>query len=235
MSTARIAATVGWVTLAAILASEVVAPSLLVGLPPTGATNKAVVEAYFAHDALLPLGLVAMATIIGFLVFITALRDVLVRREAATFWANAGFAFAIVAAVLLLVRTAIQMAIVRGVAGGGDVMPTFLVWDFVYNSAVYAMEASYPLAFAMAMTAWPRTPRWILGLALLVTVLQLVNMTSLVVGLPMAVTLPGTLSFVAWFAATSWLIGRGPFVLGAGSDPAPMAAGYPAIANTPAE
>src|SRR4051794_18567755 len=208
MSTARIASTAGWLTLAVILAAEVVVPSLLVGLPPTGSTDRAVVEAYYRHEVLLPLGLVAIASIIGFLVFVTALREVLVRREEAALWANAGFAFAVVAAALLLVRTAIQMALVRGVAASSDVMPAFFTWDFTYNSAVYAMEASYPVAFAIAMTASARAPRWLLGLAALVGVLQLVNMTSLVLGLPSAVTLPGTLAFAAWFAATSWHIGR---------------------------
>jgi hypothetical protein len=217
VSTARIASMAGWLTLAAILASEVVVPSVLIGPPPTGSIDRAVVEAYYAHEALLPLGLIAIATIIGFLVFATALREVLVRREAAAFWANAGFAFSLVAAALLLARTALQMALVRGVAAGSDVMPTFFTWDFTYNTALYAMEASYPLAFAIAMTAWAGTPRWLIGLAALVSVLQLVNMTSLVVGLPMAVTLPGTLAFVVWFAATAWQVGR----LAPTSDPAP--------------
>src|SRR3954451_25400276 len=149
-----------------------------------------------------------MAAIIGVLVFVTPVREGLVGREEAAFWANVGFAFALVAAALLLVRTAIQMALVQGVAAGSDVMPAFFTWDFTYNTAVYAMEASYPLAFAIAMTAWARPPRWLVGLAALVAVLQLVNMTSLVVGLPTAVTLPGTFAFIAWFAATSWHVGR---------------------------
>jgi len=208
VSTARIGSIAGWLTLAAILISEVLLPSLLVGFPLTGSTDRAAVEAYYTHEALLPLGLVAMATIIGFLVFITALREVLIRREAAAFWANAGFAFAIVAAGLLLVRTAIQMALVRGVAAGSDVMPAFFAWDFIYNSALDAMEASYPFAFAVAIVAWPGTPRWFLGLGLLVSVLRLVSMASLVVGLPMAAALPGTVAFVAWFAATAWWLGR---------------------------
>ena len=208
MSTARIASTAGWLTLGAILAAEVVVPSLLIGLPPTGSIDRAVVEAYYGHEALLPLGLVAIATIIAFIVFAAALREVLVRREEAAFWANAGFGFALVAAALLLVRTATQMALVRSVAAGSDVMPAFFTWDFTYNTALYAMEASYPLAFAMAMSAWAGMPRWLLGLAALVSGLQLVNMSSLVVGLPMAATLPGTLAFVAWFAATATLVGR---------------------------
>ena len=69
MSTARIASTAGWLTLAAILISEVVVPSLLIGLPPTGSIERTVVKAYYGHEALLPLGLVAIATIIGFIVF----------------------------------------------------------------------------------------------------------------------------------------------------------------------
>ena len=208
MSTGRIAATAGWLTLAAILLSEVIVPSLLIGLPPTGSTDRAVVEAYYGHEVLLALGLVANVTIIGFLVFVTALRELLVRHRGAALWANAGFAFAIVAAALLLVRSAIQMALVRGVATGNDVMPTFFALDFTYNSALDAMEASYPFAFAMAMNAWPGTPRWLLGLGAMVAVLRLASMASLVVGLPMAATLPGTLAFVAWFAATAWLVGR---------------------------
>lgn len=208
MSNARVAATAGWLTLAAILVSEVILPSLLIGSPPTGSMDRVAVESYYAHESLLPLGIVAIATIIGFLVFVTALREVLIALGDRAFWANAGFAFALVAAALLLIRTALQMALVRGVASGSDVMPTFFAWDFTYNTALYAMEASYPVAFAMAMTRGARAPRWLLALGATVAVLQLVNMTSLVVGLPMAATLPGTLSFVAWFAATSWLIGR---------------------------
>ena len=100
------------------------------------------------------------------------------------------------------------MAIVRSLAAGSDVLPIFFTWDFAYNSAVYAMEAGYPLAFALAMRTWPNTPRWFLGLAAVVSGWQLVNMTSLVVGLPVAATLPGNLFFVAWFAMTVWLLGR---------------------------
>ena len=208
MSTARIGSMVGWLTLVAILVSEVVIPSLLVGLPVSGSTDRAVVDAYHANVSLLALGLVQMATIIGFLIFVTALRESVVRDEDAAFPANVGFACAIVAAALLLVRTALQMATVRGVDAGIDGIPIFFAWDFTYNTAVYAMEASYPLAFALAMATWPGTPRWLVGLAGVVAVLQLVNMTSLVLGLPFAATLPGTIAFVAWFASTAWVLGR---------------------------
>lgn len=208
MSTARVGSIAGWLTLVAILVSEVVLPSLLTGLPVSGTTDRSAVETYYAHQALLPLGLVALVTIIGFVVFVAALRDVLARRDGAAFWANTGFALATIAAALLLVRTAIQMALVRGVAAGSDVMPTFFAWDFTYNAAVYALEASYPLAFALAMAAWPGTPRWLVGLAGAVAVLQALNMTALVVGLPFAATIPGTIAFAIWFAVTAWQLGR---------------------------
>ncbi len=32
--------------------------------------------------------------------------------------------------------------------------------------------------------------------------------TGLVVGLPVAATLPGNLAIAAWFASTAWLLGR---------------------------
>jgi hypothetical protein len=185
-----------------------VGPSLLVGTPITGSTDRAAIEAYYSHGVLLPFGLGAIAIIISFLVFVTALRETLLPREAARFWANLGFAFALVAASLLLVRSALQMALVRGVAVGSDVTPLFFAWDFAYNSALYAMEAGYPLAFALGIAAHQGTPRWFLGLAAVASALQLVNMTSLVLGLPMAATLPGNLAIAAWFAATAWLMGR---------------------------
>jgi hypothetical protein len=208
MSTARVGSIAGWLTLAAILVIEVVLPSVLTGLPVSGTTDRAVVTAYYGQAALLPLGLLALVTIVGFVIFVAALRDVLARRDGATFWANTGFGLALIAAALLLVRTAIQMALVRGVAAGSDVMPTFFAWDFTYNAAVYAMEASYPLAFALAMATWPGTPRWLVPLAGTVAVLQLLNMTALVVGLPFAATIPGTLGFVIWFGVTAWQLGR---------------------------
>lgn len=208
MNTARIASVAAWLTLGGILVFEVLGPSLVVGTPITGSTDRAVIEAYYGHEALLPFGLATIAIIISFVVFATALREVLVRHEAARFWANLGFAFAIVAAAVLLVRSAMQMALVRGVEAGSDVMPLFFAWDFAYNSALYAMEAGYPLAFALAIAARSSTPRWFVGLAAVVSALQLVNMTSLVIGLPMAATLPGNLAIAAWFAATAWLMGR---------------------------
>jgi hypothetical protein len=90
--------------------------------------DRAVVEAYYTHEALLPLGLIAIATVIGFFAFVAALREVLARREEAAFWTNAGFPFSLVAAALLLARTALQMALVRSVAAGSDVSFRQVEW-----------------------------------------------------------------------------------------------------------
>ncbi len=210
MSPTRIGSVAGWLTLAGILAFEVIGPSLAVGPRVTGSADRGAIEAYYANTVLLAFGLGQFAVIIAFLVFATALRETLVRRETATFWANVGYACALVAAALLLVRSAIEMALVRTLAAGSDILPTFFVWDFAYNGAVYAMEAGYPAAFAMAIASagWRSTPRIYPGLAAIVSALQLINMTSLVVGLPMAVTLPGNIAFAVWFGVTVWILGR---------------------------
>jgi hypothetical protein len=198
----------GWLTLAGILAFEVIGPSLAIGQRVSGSTDRTAIEAYYANGALLGFGLGQFAIVIGFVVFMTALRDELSRWEGAAFWANAGFAFSIAAAALLLTRSAIEMALVRALAAGSDILPTFFVWDFAYNGAVYALEAGYPAAFALAMAGRAGIPRGYLALAGVVSVLQLVNMTSLVVGLPPGVSLVGNLVFAVWFGATAWLLGR---------------------------
>ena len=210
MSSTRIGSVAGWLTLAGILAFEVIGPSLAVGQRVTGSTDRGAIEAHYANSVLLLFGLGQFVVIIGFLVFATALREALVRRESATFWANVGFACALVAAALLLVRSAIEMALVRTLAAGSDILPTFFVWDFTYNSALEAMEAGYPAAFALAiaMAGWRSTPRWYLGLTAIVFVFKLIHMTSLVFGLPLAVTLPGSIAFVVWFGVTVWILGR---------------------------
>lgn len=208
MTSTRIGSLAGWLTLAGILAFEVVGPSLVVGQRLSGSTDRGAIEAYYANPVLLWFGLGQIAIIVGFIVFVAALREALIRREAATFWANTGFAFALVAAALLLVRSAVEMSLVRALAAGADILPTFFVWDFTYNAALYAMEAGYPLAFALAMMAGQVAPRWYLGLATVVSGLQVVNMTALVIGLPLAATLAGNLAFAAWFGATAWILGR---------------------------
>jgi len=210
MSSTRIGSVAGWLTLVGILAFEVIGPSLAVGQRVTGSTDRGTIEAYYGNSVLLTFGLGQFAAIVGFVVFATALREALVRRESASFWANAGFAFALVAAALLLTRSAVEMALVRTLAVGGDILPTFFAYDFVYNGALYAMEAGYPLAFAMAIASagWRSTPRWYPVLAAIVSVAQVVNMTSLIVGLPLAVTLPGNILFAVWFGVTTWMLGR---------------------------
>jgi hypothetical protein len=194
--------------LASIIVFEIGLPSIVVGTRVTGASDREAIVAYYGHSSLHIFGLLGLATVIGFIVFVGAMREVLVRREPATLWANIGFAFAIVAASLLVMRAASQMALVSTLAAGGDVLAAFFTMDFLYNAGLYAMEAGYPLAFGLAFAAWHGTPRWYLPLAALVSALQIVNMTSLVVGLPDTATLPGNIAFAVWFGATAWLAGR---------------------------
>ena len=208
MSTALTTARFGWLTLAGIIGLEVVAPAALVGQPIAGATDRTVIESYLSHQALLPLGLGTMILILGLVVFATGLRDLLGSRLQVALWANAGLGFALVAAALLLVRSALQMAAVRGLTAGSDVLPTFFAWDFAYDAAVYAMEAGYVIAFSTAVIAGFAPPRWFIAVACLAAGLQIVNLSSLVIGLPTAATIFGNIAFAAWFGTMAWLAGR---------------------------
>jgi hypothetical protein len=221
MATGRIASLAGWLTLVGILAFEVIGPMVTAGARVSGTTDRARIEAYYANDALLWFGLGAIVVVAVFVVFVSALRGELAQHGDSP-WTDVGWACALIAAALLLTRTGLQMALVRGVDSDADVLPLFFAWDFVYNAAVYAMEAVYPLAFALALTSIVGTARWYLGLSMAVAAFQVVNMTSLVVGLPEAATLPGNVAFAAWLGATAWVIGRPHF--GAESAAQPVAA-----------
>ena len=208
MSTARNTARFGWLTLIGIIGFEAVGQAALVGQPIAGSANRTVIESYLSHQALLPLGLGTMVLILPFVVFATGLRDILASRPAVALWANAGLGFALVAAALLLVRSALEMAAVRGLTAGSDILPTFFAWDFTYNAAVYAMEAGYVIAFSTAVIAGFAPPRWFMAVACLAAGLQVVNLASLVTGLPVAVTVPGNIVFAVWFGTMARLAGR---------------------------
>ena len=208
MSTALTTARFGWLTFFGIIGFEVVGPAALVGQPIAGSTNRTVIESYLSHQALLPLGLGTMVLTLSFVVFATGLRDVLASRPRVALWANAGLGFALVATALLLVRSALEMAAVRGLTSGSDILPTFFAWDFTYDSAVYAMEAGYVIAFSTAVIAGFAPARWFIAVACLAAGLQVVNLASLVIGLPAAVTVPGNIVFAAWFGTMAWLAGR---------------------------
>jgi len=91
---------------------------------------------------------------------------------------------------------------------GGLPETGWFAWDFTYNAAVYAMEAGYVIAFSTAVIAGFAPPRWFMAVACLAAGLQVVNLASLVTGLPVAVTVPGNIVFAVWFGTMAWLAGR---------------------------
>jgi len=208
MSGARLGSIAGWVTLAGILVFEVAGPTLVAGNRVTGTTDRAAISAYYEHGELLWFALGGFILVIVFVLFAVLLREELASNTVARRLANVGLALAVAAVPLLLLKTALQMSLVEAVAAGVDPLPLFLSWDYVYNAGVYALEAGYPVAFSLAMARQPGFPRWLPVFGVIVGALQLVNMTSLVIGLPDAATLPGNLAFAVWLAATAYGLGR---------------------------
>ena len=65
MSTARVGALAGWLTFIGVLAFEVVMPMVTAGPRVTGSTDRAVIEAYYAHGSLAWSGLGIMAVVVA--------------------------------------------------------------------------------------------------------------------------------------------------------------------------
>ena len=93
MSTALTTARFGWLTLAGIIGLEVVAPAALVGQPIAGSTDRAVIESYLSHQALLPLGLGMMVlTGLALAAILSAWRGTRISTRAATVSLTIGMA-----------------------------------------------------------------------------------------------------------------------------------------------
>ena len=157
MGSARVGALAGWTTLACILAFEVIGPSLVAGQPPTGVTDPAALRDYYGHTGLAAFALASYLALPAFAIFVAALRRRLV--EAAPMLADVGLIAAAAALAVLLVRTGLELAAIRAVREGIDPMPLHLGWDYTYNSALYAMEATYPVAFGLAVRQVAGFPR----------------------------------------------------------------------------
>jgi len=208
-SPARIGSIAGWLTLIGILGFEVIVPQAIAGQRVSGTTDAAAISAYYGHSTLSPVvGLGGFVILLAFLPFVTAMRASLPGDERTRLLATIGVAFAVAAAPLYVVKSAIAATLVSIAGGGGDVVPLFRLWDLLYNGGVYAFEAGWILGLGLAAAGAPGFPRWFAALTALVGGLQLVNMTGLFLGIPDAATLPGNIALAGWLAVASYGLGR---------------------------
>jgi len=213
-SIARLGSWAGWISLVGILGYHV-ALVALAGERVSGTVDVDAIRAYHAQP------IVASATVEQFLVILVvavfgvALREALVASTAGTVLASrtrtlAGIGLVALIAELpvILVVGSAQAAIVVGVEAGEPVVTFFRFWDVLYNSALYGLEATWVLAFGLAVRALPVFPRLLGWLAPLVAALLLLNVFAIWVGIPDSATLPASLGLSVWLAAASVGLGR---------------------------
>ena len=204
---ARIGSFAGWIGLLGIFGYHLLLQGLF-GPRVSGTLDAAAITDFYAHDAIAWLGLEQIVVTIPVLVFIVALREVLGPWPMSRFWATVGLAVMTAEVALIITQISIQAALVSAVATGADPVPLFRLWDVLYNSGVYVLEASLLLVFGLAFRAADAFPGWLSGLSFVAAAAIGINAVAIWVGIPDPATLPANLLFGAWFGGTSLVLGR---------------------------
>jgi hypothetical protein len=196
-------AILGILTLGAIWAFEVIGPSAVAGMEPSGSRDPTVVAAYFAHGALAPLAVLSCLSGLSFLAFVLAVRETLSPNPVARVLGSlvAGLAAVEVGAIFL--KSALRASIVSTVAAGGNPMPAFFLYDNLWNSMVYLLEGAFLFTISLALLREGRGLSWVAKLGLAAGAVQVANAALLPLGVGPAAALPGNLLFSAWFVAVS--------------------------------
>jgi len=205
---ARIGALAGWIGLLGIFGYHLLLQGLF-GPRVSGTIDANMVADFYAHDAVAWLGVEQFVVVVPVLVLAVALREVLAPWPTARFWATVGLGLMTAEIALIITEISIQAAVVTAVATGADPVPLFRLWDVLYNSGVYVLEASLLLSFGLAFRAAADAfPGWLAGLSFVAGVAVAINVTAIWIGIPDPATLPANLLFGAWFGGTSLVLGR---------------------------
>lgn len=206
-SVPRIGAWAGWISVMGIVGYHL-ALMILAGQRVSGTTDVAAITAFYGQSVIGPLGVSQFLVVIAFLVFAVALHATVTHPSisgTATTRLLAGVALAAAVAEVpvVLTETAAQAALVTAVAQGEGVGGLFRFWDALYNSGLYGLEATWVLAFGLAVRGVPAFPRVMSWLSLLTGVLLGINVFAIWIGIPDAATLPSAIAIAAWLVTAS--------------------------------
>lgn len=212
----RIGGIAGLLSVVGILAFGIIGPMLVAGPRVSGTLDEAAIRAYYAHAplALLAAGSFLLAPLM--VVLFAALDQNLRDRGGPAFASRLGFYFGLANVPLYLLTAALGGVLVTLAETGQPLLPTFRLWDVYYNSAGYAFEVGFLVAFAAAMRGTSGWPRGLAALGFGAAALQAFNLAAPWWGLPDAATMPGNLLLMGFLAWTSIHMLRAP--------PAPAAA-----------
>lgn len=206
---ARVGAWAGWLSLIGIVGYHL-ALMAFAGQRLSGTTDLAAIAAYYGQPVVALASVETFLVVLAVAVFAVALRETLVAgappAAAAAVRLLTGVALLAMAAQIsvILVEASIQAALVAGVAAGESVAGLFRLWDVLYNSATYGLEATWVLAFGLAMRSMPAFPRFLGWFAPLAALLLGVNVFAIWVGIPDAATIPSAVGLGIWLGAASF-------------------------------
>ena len=201
-SVARIGAWSGWIALVGILGYHVFL-TIAAGQRVSGTLDGSAIRAYYGQSIVALAGVEQFLVLVPVAIFAIAMREVLAdspMRRLLT-----GVAVVAVAAELpaILTEIAAQAGLVAAVQAQEPVIGLFRFWDALYNSGTYVLEATWVLAFGLAMRDVSPFPRFLRWFSPVTALLLGINVFAIWVGIPDAATLPSALFIGIWLAGGS--------------------------------
>lgn len=206
-SVPRVGAWAGWIAVVMILGYHL---SLIAVAGPrvSGTDDIAAVRAYYAHTAIAPLGLVQFLSLVAVLTYAASLVVSLGTSPWLRFLTLLGLAAVVAEIAIIAVITGIQAGLVFAVQLGEPIGALFRAWDAAYMSGGDALEATWVLAFGIAMASNAAFPRYLRWLAPLTALLLALKAFAIWVGFPDQATLPAAILFAVVMASGALGLGR---------------------------
>jgi len=181
----------------------------LAGQRVSGVIDSDAIRTFYGQPVVGVLGVSQFLVVIPFLVFAVALRETLVPAASGSvrLLATVGVAAAVAEVPVVLTEIAAQAGLVAAVEHGEPVVGLFRFWDALYNSGMYAIEATWVLAFGLALHAvlGSRSMRW---LSAVTATLLGINVFAIWIGIPDAATLPSAVAISVWLVVASLSLRR---------------------------
>jgi len=206
-SVPRIGAGAGFIAVVGIIGYHL-ALMILAGQRVSGTADEPAITAFYGHSVIGPLGVSQFLVVVPFIVFAVALRVTTTLpwfggTPVTRLLATVALAAAIAEVPVVLTEIAAQAALVAAVAHGEPVGGLFRFWDTLYNSGLYVLEATWVLAFGLAIRGAAGFPRLMPGLSVLTAALLGINVFAIWVGIPDGATLPSAIAVAAWLVGAS--------------------------------
>ncbi len=131
-------------------------------------------------------------------------------------WLLSAVALVVAEATLVIVQAALQTTLVT-IAGafstatsdaaraglGAAALSTFRLWDIIWNSLLYQVEAGWILFFSLVILKTRVFGHWVGYVGLAAASLQVLNAASIPLDLPTGLTFPGNIAFAVWLVGVS--------------------------------